>query len=234
MSAGVGARRLLDEAERIAAIKDRATPPEAMAAAPVAPARGAMELCEEWGVVPGSQARFRMIAIYWRGTDALSVMCRRAAIAHERRGGGASAFDPPFTPGQIAAGRRYRDLVERHEAGGQRCASLETGRGGSGGGGGEFIDAYIHEGREIDGLRRLIGTGASMAVRRIRPSVRGTRASIRDIAVVDMVCLQGFSLGDVLARHGWAVKGEHREALRAALCGALDRMQGYRGVRHTK
>jgi hypothetical protein len=67
-----------------------------------------------------------------------------------------------------------------------------------------------------------------MAVRRIRPSKRGSKAGITDRRLVDMVCLSGLTFDQVLERHGWAPKGEHRIALRTALCGALDRMQGYR------
>lgn len=135
----------------------------------------------------------------------------------------------PFSPAQIAMARRYRALVERHDAGGVKCSALD-GRAG-GGTGRDFMDAYLAEGRELDAIRRRIGVGAAMAVRRVRPSVRGgaDRQTIPDRVLVDMVCLGDRTLSDVLRAHGWATKGETRNALREALCEALDRMIGYRG-----
>ncbi|SDL36817.1 hypothetical protein SAMN04487971_109133 [Paracoccus chinensis] len=137
--------------------------------------------------------------------------------------------DVPFTPAQVAVARHYRALVERHDAGGIKCSALD-GRT-SGGTGRDFMDAYLSEGREIDAIRRRIGTGAAMVVRRIRPSARGeaARATILDRALVDMVCLGDRSLSDVLRAHGWAAKGQTRDALREALSAALDRMIGHRG-----
>jgi hypothetical protein len=71
-----------------------------------------------------------------------------------------------------------------------------------------------------------MGTGAAMQVRRIRPSSRGTaaRGIITDLALLDAVCLEGVVLSAILMRFGWAVDGKHRESLRKALSGALDRM----------
>ena len=66
-----------------------------------------------------------------------------------------------------------------------------------------------------------------MAIRRIRPSQRGSKSIITDKRLVDMVCLEDKDLGQVLSAHGWAVKGEANAALRRALAAALDRMQGY-------
>lgn len=135
----------------------------------------------------------------------------------------------PFTPAQIAVARHYRALVERHDAGGIKCSALD-GRT-SGGTGRDFMDAYLSEGREIEAMRRRIGTGVALAVRRIRPSARGgaERRGIPDRALVDMVCLGDRSLSDVLKAHGWATFGDNRKALVQALSAALDRMIGYRG-----
>ena len=68
----------------------------------------------------------------------------------------------------------------------------------------------------------------ALAVRRIRPSDRGSRAGITDRRLVDMVCLGGEDLTAVLRAHGWFEDGKNRKALRLALCAVLDRMQGYR------
>ena len=135
----------------------------------------------------------------------------------------------PFTPAQIAVARHYRALVERHDAGGIKCSALD-GRT-SGGTGRDFMDAYLSEGREIDAIRRRIGTGVAMAVRRVRPSARGgaNRGGIPDRALVDMVCLGDRSLSDVLRAHGWQADGRNRQSIREALSAALDRMIGYRG-----
>ena len=62
----------------------------------------------------------------------------------------------------------------------------------------------------------------------VRPSARGSRVTITDRAVVDMVCLRDMTLDAVLGAHGWSVCREYRQALLATLVGALDRMQGYR------
>lgn len=213
------------EAARVAAMLSRATPPEAMQAAPVAPARGPMRLVENVELLPGGLQRRR--GAHWVGMDALSIMCRRAFEGHQARGGSADDFVAPFTPGQIAVALDYQALVEWRDGSPMKCAALEAGRAG-GGGSGLFIDSYIEQGRWLAELRRRIGTGQAMAVRRIRPSARGSRASIMDRALVDAVCLGGATLSDVLRSHGWAEFKDNREALRRALAEVLDRMQGYR------
>lgn len=251
IDAGTVATAMAAERQRIAGIIADATPPEACGPdAPIAPARGPMAVIRERGIAPGGQAavgtghvgegedRPRMAM---RAVDEFDRMVRRAVDAHEARvarlerdwQGAADRFReprfvPPVTSGQIAIGRHYQALVERHTAGGVRCSSLEALQGG--GGGGAFMDAWLIEAREIEALRRRIGDGTAMAVRRVRPSSRGGAAArvITDRALVDAVCLAGLSLAEVLRRHGWAPKGEHRERLRTALAGALDRMQGYR------
>jgi len=212
-AAGQDIRRMLADA----------CPPLEMAAAAVAPARGPMRLVEGYELLAGGTRR--RAGAHWQAVDVFDRMCRDAWLRHRRAGGDVAGFADPFSAGQICVGRDYRGLVERHEAGGMRCASLET-AGRAAGTGGEFIDAFIAEGREIELLRRRIGAG--QALRRIRPSKRGSKAVITDRALVDLVCLWGLDLSAVLRRHGWAVYGANRAAARAALGAALDRMQGYR------
>lgn len=227
---GQGAARLAAEAQRIAAIKARAAPPESCGPAiPVAPARGACRAFQPVEMMPTGAAGWEPQPAGYRGRDAVQVMDVFDTMARAASGRDEAA---PFTAGQVAAARQYRALVERHEAGGMRCASLEAvGRGG--GGGGAFIDAFVAEGQQIARLRARIGTGAALSVRRIRPSSRGAaaRGIITDRALVDAVCLGDQTLSAVLKAHGWASKGDHREALRKALAAALDRMQGYGGCR---
>jgi hypothetical protein len=43
-----------------------------------------------------------------------------------------------------------------------------------------------------------------------------------------MVVVGGQDLSAVLVRFGWQADGKNRKALRLALVGALDRMQGYK------
>ena len=221
------ADRVADETARIGAIKAKATPPEVMGAAPVAPAAGPKALVPEYEVAVGGLRR--LVSAHWRGADVFDQMEQDALRAYAKTGTDAG-FAPPFSPGQIEMARYYLVLTERHSAGGMRCASLEAGQGG--GRGGEFIDAYISEGKSLRTMQAAIGSGAAMAVRRVRPSARGQAKAgiITDRALVDAVCLGQQTLNAVLASAGWSRNGRHREALRKALAGALDRMQGYKGT----
>jgi hypothetical protein len=212
--------KALADGEAVAQCLARATPPEGVGPVPVAPARGAMRIEVQKEVVNGLTKR--VLGKRLEQADVFDVMIAQA----RRRQGDAAGFVAPFTPGQVYMARHYRGLTERHLAGGVRCSSLEAGR--AGGAGGEFMDAYLAVGRELDRLHRCIGNGQVLALRRIRPSVRGSRAAITDRRIVDMVCLAGMTPGAVLEAHGWAVKGQYRDMVRVALCGALDRMQGYR------
>jgi hypothetical protein len=222
-SAGASAAvfRLAEDAGRVEDMLLRAVPPEDVGPAPVAPARGTMRLELVRETVNGLTKR--VLGRRMEQADVFDVMI---AQARRRHGDSDAPFVAPFQPGQVYMARHYRDLTERYEAGGVRCSSLEAGREGGEGGG--FMDAYLADGRLLAKLHRLIGTGEAMAVRRIRPSKRGSKAGITDRRLVDMVCLGGLTFDQVLERHGWVPKGEHRHALRTALCGALDRMQGYR------
>lgn len=210
------------EAGRVQAMLVQATPPDSVGPVPVAPARGPQRVVTDWAALPGGMRR--ALGRRLEEADVFDVM---HAQALRRHGDSAAAFEAPFTPGQIAMARHYRGLTERHAAGGVRCASLEAGRGG--GSGGEFMDAFLAVGRELDALHARIGGGVSLTLRRVRPSDRGSRISITDRRLVDMVCLAGLTFDAVLQGHGWSVYGQHRHALRTALVGALDRMQGYGG-----
>ena len=225
------ADRVADETARVDALKAQWTPPEAMSAAPMAPAAGPKVLVPEYDVAPGGLRR--KVSAHWRAADVWDAMEQAALLAHGRRGDEA-AFVPPFDPAQVEMARRYAHLTERHSAGGIRCASLEAGRAGGGGGG--FIDAYIKQGDELRLIHGRIGAGAALVVRRVRPSKRGGAGAgiITDRALVDAVCLGGKDLNAVLRAAGWAADGHHRKALRVALGAALDRMQGYRGVAPTR
>lgn len=212
------------EAMRIEAVKVMGhVPPEAGPEIPSAPARGPVRM-------------FDMIAAYPKGDDGYEH--KRAGFMGRKTLQRADAFDvmaakaarhkkpSPLTPSQVSMGRFYRDLVERHTSAGVRCSSLESLSQRSAGGGGEYIDAVLRDRDRIEIMRRRIGSGSAMVVRRIRPSTRGSRVAIMDRTLVDMVCLQDMAISDVLRAHGWAIKADLVRALQAALGAALGRMMG--------
>ncbi|MBK4216122.1 hypothetical protein JJJ17_09310 [Paracoccus caeni] len=158
--------------------------------------------------------------------DIFDDLDRRAAKLKDADG---RPSQSPFTKGQVNIARLYRDLVERHDAGGMKLASLEGRTGGSGSAGRDFMDAYVAEGRAIQRLREAIGGGVALEVRRVRRSARGGECArlIHDRVLVDAICLHGKSFRDVLDEHGWSDAGPNIKALIPALSAALDRMQGY-------
>ena len=223
------AARALGERARLDAVISRATPVEGcVPLIPIAPARGPQVVVTPRRMVPDAKdaTGWKVEEMGWRGFNAV----RAADIFDElaRRAAKRKAA-PPFTVGQVQVGRLYRDLVERHDAGGMRCAGLEAGRGCGPSAGGEFIDAFIEEGRVIELLRRRIGNGVAMAVRRVRPSARGGAGAriIHDRVLVDEICLHGRSFRDVLERHGWTGSARNISMLLEPLSSALERMSGH-------
>lgn len=231
----MAAGRAAAERARLDAILSRATPVEGCGPAiPVAPARGPQVAFMPHVVMPDEKAEsgYKVERIGWRGfsaaraADIFDVLERIAAKRKDKDGNPGRS---PFSKGQVNVARLYRDLVERHDAGGMRCASLEARRGSGPSGGGEFMDAFIAEGEQIALMRRRIGAGVAMAVRRVRPSKRGgpDAKPILDRVLVDAICLEGCSFRAVLERHGWSLDGKNVKRLIAALASILDRMQGY-------
>lgn len=229
-----GAARRRSEQERLAAIIARATPVDGCGPAiPIAPARGPQVSFTPHVIMPDEKAEggWKVERTGWRGfnaaraADIFDDVDRRAT----RKGKDGTVGKSPFTKGQVNVARHYRDLVERHDAGGMRCASLEARRGSAPSGGGEFMDAFIAEGEMIQWYRARIGDGVAMAVRRVRPSKRGGPGAriISDRRLVDAICIEGRSFRDVLERHGWALDGKNIGKLVAALAAVLDRMQGH-------
>lgn len=218
-----GANRLACEMATIRAMLDHATPPDAMRAAPVAPARGPQTLQVEYEMQRGGTRR--LVGAHFRDKCALERMVTKAWDRHTSRGIEA-AFVAPFSPSQIAVARDYRALCEWREVSALRCASLEAGRGG--GGSGMFIDTFIDQGWWLDRLRARIGMAVALDVRRHMD--RGNaRHSVSVRAAVDMLVLGGQDVSTILRRFGWEADGKNRKTLRLSICGALDRMQGYRG-----
>lgn len=133
----------------------------------------------------------------------------------------------PLTPGQIAIGRRYHDLVELLSADGTKLSSLQGGSGGPDGR--DWMDRHLELSAEVEGMWRRIGIGPALGVRRIRPSRRGEAApkifTRRDL--VDAVCLRGQSIKEALRAFGWQDNGRNCKAAVEALSAALDAMIGY-------
>ena len=162
--------RLKAAADRIEAVKAQGYVPEVCGdAIPEAPARGAIRVFQPMSLFPDGKDDWVARPSGYRGrsamqrADVFDVMAAKAA---------SNGKPPPFTRDQVAAGRYYRDLVERHACAGVRCSSVEALRSG-GGGSGSFIDAVLRDREEIERIRRRIGSGIAMAIRKIRPSRSG-------------------------------------------------------------
>ena len=220
--------RAMASADRVAAIKAAYTPPAACGPdVVVAPARGAFRTYDPIGLVPGSTERVRSEAhrgegeaIARKGVAVVDVFDRMMVEAARRN------QPAPLTPSQISIGRRYRWVAEQHDAGGFKMSSINSTGGGTGAM--DVMDLRLAERKELVELRRRVGVGVAMKVRRVRPSQRGTGARvIHDIDVIDRVCLGDLTVTEVLREFGWSTYSGNTIALRAALCGSLSRMIGY-------
>lgn len=154
-----------------------------------------------------------------RVADVFDLMHARQTKAHRE------AHGVLFNPSQIAIARIYRALVEDVSRGNMRNVNLE----GAGGGGCDdgALAAFTDRRAQVEAMRRRVGVGDAMPLRRVRPSDRGQRVAIARLALVDQVCVGQMTLSEVLERAGWVANGQHRCALRAELQECLDRMQGY-------
>lgn len=186
----------------------------------VAPARGLVVSFMPTVMVPDGEAGYKSVELGFRGRAAMrqrDVFDRMAAQSARRKG------VPPFNRYQVGIARDYRALTEKCAAAGVKCSNLfQVGSGHQGAI--DFMDAFMRDRDRLRRFHRAIGTGTSLAVRRVRPSVRGTNHSITDWAMVNLVCLGDMDLSAALKRFRWSVKGKTRKALQAALCAALDRM----------
>lgn len=216
-----GRERLQAEALRVEGIKARAMPPAEMAAAPVAPARGPQALVANYTVTGGGMRQ--RDGAHFQALSPLAVFVAQAWLRHKARGT-AEGFVPPYAPGQVAMAEMYAALAEWRSGSALRCSTLEGGT--AGGGSGHFIDTFMERGRALAALQAAIGDVVALSPRRNMDRGNARRA-ISARAVVDMVCLAGLDLSEVLRRFGWEGNGRNRRDLRAALCAALDRMQGY-------
>lgn len=223
------------ERDRMAAILAAATPPDICGPEiPVAPARGPFKL-----IVPraltSSEDRARTLHAGHEGrsairhADAFDVMEEQALRAQKRHADGeVFGFVPPFASDEVAMGRDYAALYARIEASGYGSNTLAGLSGGSvaGGAGRDIRDAQIADLDLMRRLRRRVGGGDALSVRRIRPRQRGERRAVPLLGLVDAVCLAELTLAQVLRGNGWPANGHHIGQAREALSGALRHMMG--------
>lgn len=221
-----------------AQILKSATPPEGTGdAIPVAPGRGPVISFMPYRTVmtengPRSMRDGHKGAKAVQVTDVFDHMIDQAMRSHCRLVKNAKskkakvpAYVPPFTVGQVAVAREYATLTERCHASGLKCSSLEALRNASNSGG-DREEAMLADFQRLRAMHRRVGDGLAKEVRRIRPG-GDKRSAIRARDLVDRVCLGGQTIAEVLAACGWSVDQKSTEALRKALCSALDRMRGY-------
>ena len=219
------ADRVAGETARLDAMRAKATPPAAMYAAPVAPARGVMQLVPDFDILPGGTRR--VAGAHWVQPSRLDLINAKA-VADAR------AVDPEvsrakaeaFTPAQVAMAARYRDLVEWLAGSGIKCSRLERGSGGNNSTD-LFHETYSDHSGELARLRAAIGDAVVLSPRRHMDRDNARQVLTVRVAL-DAIVLKGWTLTKVITKHGWAAKGSTRIQVRDAIRGALDRMQGYR------
>lgn len=220
------------EAVRIAAIKAAAAVPEECGPdiAP-APARGEFVLHRNVELLPVGTDKVEAVHRGFGGRSAI----RRADAFDAMLAAAARAKRPaPLTPSQIAIGRRYHDLVELLSADGMKLSQLQGSFGGAGKT--DWMDQRLVYADELARMRRRLGVGPVMLLRRIRPSQRGRALAPGEAApemftrrdLVDGACLRQMSIRRVLALFGWQTNGRNCKAAMGALSEALDAMIGYR------
>lgn len=224
---GGAVRPMAAEALRLRAAQAAAAIPAACGPdiAP-SPARGGFVLVRNVELLPVGTDKVEAVHRGYGGREAI----RRADAFDAMLAAAARRKQPaPLTPGQIAIGRRYHDLVELLSADGTKLSSLQASRGGPDGR--DWMDRRLELSAELDGMRKRIGSGVAMSVRRVRPSARGgiEAKPIQDRTLIDGLCLRGMGIKAILKAHYWSDFGGNQKALVAALSATLDRMIGYRG-----
>lgn len=215
------------EDRRVAKLKAKAAVPERHGPEiPDAPARGGYVAIEPMSLFPDGAEDWQVKHGGHLGRDPLRARDVFDLIAEQSARASRRAGQPePFTPRQVDTARRYRALVEREAGSGIKIASLETTTGG-GGGGEDPIDRAIRQRRALTRMRKLLDAGGwALAPQRAAPHGDRRRA-IRLRVAVDMLCLQEMTLSAILTRFGWSRGAKTENRLRAAIQGALDRMDG--------
>lgn len=215
------------EQERIDAVRALGFVPEAVGSDIIAaPARGPIKVFKTVAAYPKGEFEFEYKPAGHKGrktmrcADNFDVMAAKAA-RHKKK--------PPFGSDLVAMARHYRDLVERHANAGLRCSSMES--LGGGGSGGEFIDAVLRDREEIDRLRRRVGVGMALEVKKKVGDRADYRIPITDRDLVDAICLSEMTFTDVLRQWQWVIgkksaQSKHIKALQGSLRKSLHRMRG--------
>lgn len=225
------ARRAVEAARVAAVLASGAVPEDCGPEIRPAPARGGFVLQRVVEVAAGDDGKLSIVNAGHEGRAAI-----RVADVFDRMQAQALRAKRPMalTGQQVDIGRRYRDLVQALDAGGYRLSSLE-GRtaSGSASDGGDWMDRRLQMSAELDQMRRRIGHGVALQVRRVRPSRRAVvaagedpRCIFTDRDIIDLVCVQDMSCGDLLRHYRWQSNGRNRKVVLDALCAALERMTG--------
>lgn len=220
-----GKSRVKAERARVVAMLQAATPPDRCGPEiPVAPARGVM-LAFTPRRVEMTDAGPRQRRDGWMGRDAA-----RAADAFDlaqaqsdRRCGAARQL--LFTERQIDTGRAYAALVERCDGAGLSLSQISGRDGGGKSSASGVSEAVLDDIAALRAVLRRIPAGA--ALRPIRADGAARIITHRDL--VDMFCLGGKTVAQVLAARGWNPRAPSaRKRLMQALCAALDAIAGDR------
>lgn len=218
-----GAMMLQAEVSRVDAVLLNATPPAS--ASPMiiaAPARGPTQVLpqRETVMTPSGPRIIRTTAEGFHPVAAVDAFDEMARQSRRRKPDAA----PLFTVGQVQAGRAYASLYERCASEGLRCSSPEARAGG--GEAVDWIEGVIARSRRLDRMRAAIGDGVALSPRGVLAHADRGRRLIRVNDLVLHVCVHGRTISGVLVKFGWGRSATAVDGLKAALTGALDRMQG--------
>jgi regulator of RNase E activity RraA len=219
--------RLTSEADRIEEIKARSARPEGCGPeiVDVAPARGPVQSFQPREAVMTEAGNVRVTRSGHNGHNALRRADAFDVMMVKGQGRCKADAGPMFTAGQLSAARDYAALYERCAAAGVKCSSIEAlGSGGQG----SFIDAVIRDSQRLAALDRAVGNDVVLSPRGAQAHSDRGRKVVRASDLVACTCVRDMTIAQMLQCFGWPVSTVSRNKARAALCAALDRMQGFR------
>jgi hypothetical protein len=218
---------LADEADRIEQIKARSARPDGCGPeiVDVAPARGPVQRFQPREVVLTEAGNVRVTRSGHNGHDALRRGDAFDVMVEQSRRRSSGDKGPLFTPGQISTGRDYAALYERCAAAGVKCSSIEA--LGNGGGQGAFIDAVIRDSRRLAALDRAVGNEVVLSPSGAQAHADRGRKVVKVSDVVHAVCIENLTISQTLNKFSWSRTPVSVRKAKSALCGALDRMQGF-------
>lgn len=214
------------EAERLDQIKARSMRPDGCGSeiVDIAPARGPVRRFQPREVVMTDSGQVRVTRSGHNGKDALQRADAFDVMMQKGKGRASADAAPMFTAGQISAGRDYAALYERCAAAGIRCSSIEA---LGGGGQGSYNETLSDDLSELASLDRKIGNDVVLSPRGAQAHADRGRKVMRAHEMVVAVCVAEMTISQLLIKFGWRPTPKTRKKLSLALCGALDRMQGF-------